>query len=94
MPNGSTTLSDGSTDVTEVPSPAEIEDQSCSFTTLYIPSFYKQCMNFDQNPPSVKKEEFSRLSWMTTDLANEIEQCSPSRSDINSDRQSEVQRFT
>ena len=61
-------------------------DDEEAFKTLYLPSFYNDYMDFEKYPPNVFKEELSKKNWVTDELLEEIRQCAPSTTDIDSTR--------
>ena len=62
----------------------EKENELAPFTTLYIPSFVEEYKRFEVHPPSKSTVDvLSKLNWLTDDLLNEIEQCSPKNTDID-----------
>lgn len=65
---------------------SECEDEDSSFTTLYIPIFYDEYMDFFINSPSLKKEEFSKRNWITDKLMNKIKKCTPKRNNIDTEK--------
>ena len=65
---------------------SESEDEDFSFRTLYIPLLYDEYMDFTINPPSLKKDESSKINWITEELMNEINECAPKRDNIDTEK--------